>query len=95
MVFLKRPQPVAFSKLVDGLFHLVDDGVVVVGDVEGDGTRREEEEGLARAACFSVAGGFSRLEFKTGVFQFGLSTVRPQHTKNNDKDIWRTLFGDL
>ena len=46
LVLNTKPQPVAFSKLVDGLFHLVDDGVVVVGDVEGDGTRREEDEGL-------------------------------------------------
>ena len=51
LVFSSEPQPVAFSKLVDGLLHLVDDGVVVVGDVEGDGARREEDEGLEQSLC--------------------------------------------
>ena len=51
LVLNTKPQPVAFSKLVDGLLHLVDDGVVVVGDVEGDGARGEEDEGLEESLC--------------------------------------------
>ena len=46
-----EPQPGAFVKLGDGLLHVVDNGDVVVGDVEGDGPRGEEDEGLHQSLC--------------------------------------------
>ena len=39
------PQPVSFVKLGDGLLHVVDNGDVVVGDVEGDGDGDGEGDG--------------------------------------------------
>ena len=73
LVFSSEPQPVAFSKLVDGLLHLVDDGVVVVGDVEGDGARREEDEGLEQSLCLQEQPASLLLEV------FCLSVGQPQH----------------
>ena len=51
LVFSAEPEPVSFTKLARGLLHLVDDGGVVVGDVEGDGAGGEEDEGLEQSLC--------------------------------------------
>ena len=51
LVSSTEPEPVSFTKLACGLLHLVDDGGVVVGDVEGDGAGGEEDEGLEQSLC--------------------------------------------
>ena len=72
LVFSTEPEPVSFTKLARGLLHLVDDGGVVVGDVEGDGAGGEEDEGLEQSLCLQEQPAplllevFLKLEFKAG-----------------------------